>query len=72
VRSIIFSDFFLPGRLVMNGTRRRFFQDAAILGVGLFGMASLGNADEKRALKKNNRGEDLAKARRPNDHAGCA
>lgn len=36
----------------MNGTRRRFFQDAAILGVGLFGMAPLGNADEKHAAKK--------------------
>jgi FtsP/CotA-like multicopper oxidase with cupredoxin domain len=36
----------------MNGTRRRFFQDAAILGVGVFGMAPLGNADEKHAAKK--------------------
>jgi len=36
----------------MNGTRRRFFQDAAILGVGLFGIAPLGNADEKHATKK--------------------
>ncbi|HEY2118897.1 MAG TPA: copper oxidase [Candidatus Acidoferrum sp.] len=36
----------------MNGTRRRFFQDAAILGVGLFGMAPLVNADEKHAAKK--------------------
>ena len=32
----------------MNGTRRRFFQDAAILGVGLFGMPTTGMAGEKQ------------------------
>ncbi len=36
----------------MNGTRRRFFQDAAVLGVGLFGMSPLGSAEEKQAVKK--------------------
>ncbi len=32
----------------MNGTRRRFFQDAAILGVGLFGVPAIGDAREKQ------------------------
>src|SRR5450432_3247247 len=36
----------------MSGTRRRFFQDAAFLGVGLFGMAPLGNAEEQASLGK--------------------
>ena len=36
----------------MSGTRRRFFQDAAVLGVGMFGMAPLVNADEKHAVNK--------------------
>jgi FtsP/CotA-like multicopper oxidase with cupredoxin domain len=36
----------------MSGTRRRFFQDAAVLGVGMFGMTPLVNADEKRAVNK--------------------
>lgn len=36
----------------MNGTRRRFFQDAAVLGVGLFGVAPLVNAEEKHTAKK--------------------
>ncbi len=36
----------------MSGTRRRFFQDAAVLGVGMFGMAPLVKADEKRAVNK--------------------
>jgi manganese oxidase len=38
----------------MNETRRRFFQDAASLGVGLFGMAPTGTAGDKQALKKTN------------------
>ncbi|MGB2626540.1 MAG: copper oxidase [Candidatus Acidiferrum sp.] len=32
----------------MSGTRRRFFQDAAILGVGLFGVPAIGTADERQ------------------------
>ncbi|HEY4978526.1 MAG TPA: copper oxidase [Candidatus Acidoferrum sp.] len=36
----------------MNGTRRRFFQDAAVLGVGLFGVAPLVNAEEKHTAKR--------------------
>ena len=36
----------------MNEARRRFFQDAAILGVGLFGMPTIGDAGTQRDLKK--------------------
>ena len=35
----------------MNGTRRRFFQDAAILGVGLFGKPTMGGAHEQHSPK---------------------
>jgi FtsP/CotA-like multicopper oxidase with cupredoxin domain len=38
----------------MNGTRRRFFQDAAILGVGLFGVPTIGDAEEKHISNKGN------------------
>jgi FtsP/CotA-like multicopper oxidase with cupredoxin domain len=38
--------------MAMNGTRRRFFQDAAVLGVGLFGVAPLVNAEEKHTAKR--------------------
>jgi manganese oxidase len=31
----------------MSGSRRRFFQDAAVLGVGMFGMTPLVNGDQK-------------------------
>jgi manganese oxidase len=34
----------------MSGTRRRFFQDAAVLGVGMFGMAPLASADERHGV----------------------
>ena len=36
----------------MSGTRRRFFQDAAVLGVGMFGMAPLVSGDERRVASK--------------------
>jgi FtsP/CotA-like multicopper oxidase with cupredoxin domain len=40
--------FHILGGISMNGTRRRFFQDAAILGVGLFGVPTIGTAEEKQ------------------------
>src|SRR5664279_40997 len=42
----------LQGEVGMGGTRRRFFQDAAGLGVGLFGTGALVGAQEKTGSEK--------------------
>jgi FtsP/CotA-like multicopper oxidase with cupredoxin domain len=61
VRTSVNSDFFITMEERMNGTRRRFFQEAAFLGAGLFGLSAHAPAESNQEADQVKRKAALAR-----------